>query len=45
LIALEVEGYVDVRPGSGILVTTQKRAAPDDSGDEGRWKFCGLNGH
>ena len=35
LIALEVEGYVDVRPGSGILVTTQKRAAPDDSGDEG----------
>jgi len=25
LIALEVEGYVDVRPGSGILVTTQKR--------------------
>jgi DNA-binding FadR family transcriptional regulator len=35
LIALEVEGYVVVRPGSGILVTTQKRAAPDDSGDEG----------
>ena len=24
LIALEVEGYVDVRPGSGIMVTTPK---------------------
>jgi DNA-binding FadR family transcriptional regulator len=35
LIALEVEGYVDVRPGSGILVTTPKSEAPDCSGDEG----------
>ena len=35
LIALEVEGYVLVRPGSGILVTTQKRAAPDDYSGEG----------
>ena len=35
LIALEVEGYVEVRPGSGILVTTQKCEAPDDTGDEG----------
>src|SRR5260370_8432527 len=30
LIALEVQGYVDVRPGSGIVVTT-----PDGLGDEG----------
>src|ERR1700675_53386 len=35
LIALEVEGYVDVRPGSGILVTMPKGEAPDCSGDEG----------
>jgi DNA-binding FadR family transcriptional regulator len=35
LIALEVEGYVDVRPGSGIMVTTPKSEAPDCSGDEG----------
>jgi DNA-binding FadR family transcriptional regulator len=35
LIALEVEGYVDVRPGSGILVIMQKRSVPDASGDEG----------
>src|SRR5271163_1672584 len=35
LIALEVEGYVDVRPGSGILVTTPTGSAPDCSGDEG----------
>ena len=35
LIALEVEGYVDVRPGSGILVTMQKRSVPDASGEEG----------
>jgi len=32
---LEVEGYVDVRPGSGIMVTTPKSEAPDCSGDEG----------
>jgi GntR family transcriptional regulator, transcriptional repressor for pyruvate dehydrogenase complex len=35
LIALEVEGYVDVRPGSGIIVTTEKRSTPDDAGAEG----------
>ena len=35
LIALEVEGYVDVRPGSGIVVTTPKSAAPEGSGEEG----------
>jgi GntR family transcriptional regulator, transcriptional repressor for pyruvate dehydrogenase complex len=35
LIALEVEGYVDVRPGSGIVVTTQKGAASDGYGEEG----------
>jgi DNA-binding FadR family transcriptional regulator len=35
LIALEVEGYVDVRPGSGIVVTTQKGTAPDGLGEEG----------
>src|SRR4029077_6603118 len=35
LIALEVEGYVDVRPGSGIMVTTPNGGAPDCSGDEG----------
>src|SRR6516225_9201936 len=35
LIALEVEGYVDVRPGSGIIVTAQKRTSCDGPGDEG----------
>jgi GntR family transcriptional repressor for pyruvate dehydrogenase complex len=35
LIALEVEGYVDVRPGSGIVVTTPNGAAKGSSGDEG----------
>src|SRR5271169_573577 len=35
LIALEVEGHVDVRPGSGIVVTTSHSAAPDCSGEEG----------
>jgi DNA-binding FadR family transcriptional regulator len=35
LIALEVEGYVDVRPGSGIVVTTPNSGAQDCSGDEG----------
>jgi len=35
LIALEVERCVDVRPGSGILVTTPKRPAPDCSNEEG----------
>jgi GntR family transcriptional regulator, transcriptional repressor for pyruvate dehydrogenase complex len=35
LIALEVEGHVDVRPGSGILVTTQASAAPASADVEG----------
>ncbi|HEY0790428.1 MAG TPA: FadR/GntR family transcriptional regulator [Chthoniobacterales bacterium] len=35
LIALEVEGYVDVRPGSGVLVTTPRWPAPDCSDEEG----------
>jgi GntR family transcriptional regulator, transcriptional repressor for pyruvate dehydrogenase complex len=35
LIALEVEGYVDVRPGSGIVVTAQNRRASDVPNDEG----------
>ncbi len=35
LIALEVEGYVDVRQGSGIMVTTPKSEVPDISEDEG----------
>jgi DNA-binding FadR family transcriptional regulator len=35
LIALEVQGYVDVRPGAGILVTKPNRATPDSLGDEG----------
>ncbi len=35
LIALEVEGYVQVRPGLGIMVTTPNGGAPDCSGDEG----------
>jgi DNA-binding FadR family transcriptional regulator len=35
LIALEVEGHVEVRPGSGIVVTTPQGAAWDGSGEEG----------
>jgi DNA-binding FadR family transcriptional regulator len=35
LIALEVEGYVDVRPGSGIMVTMPNRKMPDWLGEEG----------
>src|SRR6204780_4669566 len=35
LIALEVEGYVEVRPGSGIIVTTPESGSQDCSGDEG----------
>jgi DNA-binding FadR family transcriptional regulator len=35
LIALEVEGYVDVRPGSGIMVTMPNSAVPVWPGDEG----------
>ena len=35
LIALEVQGYVDVRPGSGILVTTPNGATADCSSAEG----------
>lgn len=35
LIALEVEGYVVVRPGAGILVTAQKHAPPGGADDEG----------
>jgi GntR family transcriptional repressor for pyruvate dehydrogenase complex len=35
LIALEVQGYVDVRPGSGIVVTTPTSAAADCSSAEG----------
>jgi GntR family transcriptional regulator, transcriptional repressor for pyruvate dehydrogenase complex len=35
LIALEVQGYVDVRPGLGIVVTAQNREAPDVTDDEG----------
>jgi DNA-binding FadR family transcriptional regulator len=35
LIALEVQGYVDVRPGAGIVVMKPNRATPDGLGDEG----------
>jgi GntR family transcriptional regulator, transcriptional repressor for pyruvate dehydrogenase complex len=35
LIALEVQGFVDVRPGSGIVVRTPSSVALDGSGDEG----------
>jgi GntR family transcriptional repressor for pyruvate dehydrogenase complex len=35
LIALEVEGFVEVRPGSGIVVTTPNGGAPDCTTDEG----------
>ena len=34
LIALEVEGYVDVRPGSGIIVTWPKTVAAQCAGEE-----------
>jgi DNA-binding FadR family transcriptional regulator len=35
LIALEVEGHVDVRPGAGITVTTPSGGMPDCSDAEG----------
>jgi len=35
LIALELEGYVDIRPGSGIFVTKPKFPTPDLSQSEG----------
>jgi DNA-binding FadR family transcriptional regulator len=35
LIALEVEGYVDVRPGSGIMVTTLESVMPAIPDEEG----------
>lgn len=35
LIALEVQGYVDVRPGSGIVVRTPSSESLDGSGAEG----------
>jgi GntR family transcriptional repressor for pyruvate dehydrogenase complex len=35
LIALEVEGHVDVRPGAGILVTTPERVMPAGPEEEG----------
>src|SRR6476469_5820346 len=35
LIALEVEGYVDVRPGSGIVVLTSNSATLDSTSEEG----------
>jgi GntR family transcriptional regulator, transcriptional repressor for pyruvate dehydrogenase complex len=35
LIALEVEGYVDVRPGSGVVVLTSKSATVDNTSEEG----------
>jgi GntR family transcriptional repressor for pyruvate dehydrogenase complex len=35
LIALEVEGYVDVRPGSGVVVLTSNTATPENSSEEG----------
>ena len=35
LIPLEFEGYVDVRLGSGMMVTTAKGGTPDCSDDEG----------
>jgi GntR family transcriptional regulator, transcriptional repressor for pyruvate dehydrogenase complex len=35
LIALELEGYVDIRPGSGVFVTMPKNPAPDYSRSEG----------
>jgi DNA-binding FadR family transcriptional regulator len=35
LIALEVEGYVDVRPGSGVVVLTSNSATLDNTSEEG----------
>jgi DNA-binding FadR family transcriptional regulator len=35
LIALEVQGYVDVRPGSGVVVLTSNTATPENSSEEG----------
>ena len=35
LIALEVEGYIDVRPGTGILVTTLESLMPPGPEQEG----------
>ena len=35
LIALEVQGYVDVRPGTGIVVRTPSSVALDRSAEEG----------
>ena len=35
LIALEVEGYVDVRPGSGVVVLTANSATLDNTSEEG----------
>src|ERR1700737_4061309 len=35
LVALGGERYFDVRPGSGIMVTTPNNAAPDGWRDEG----------
>ncbi len=35
LIALEVDGCVDVRPGSGIVVRTQRGGKPNGRDDEG----------
>ena len=43
LIALEVEGYVEVRPGSGIIVTTSNRAGLRTVRvKKDRWKSCGF---
>ena len=35
LIALEVQGYVDVRPGSGVVVLTSNTATLENSSEEG----------
>ena len=35
LIALEVEGYVDVRPGSGVVVLTSNITTPENLSEEG----------
>src|SRR6201987_3462475 len=35
MIALEVEGYVDVRPGSGIMVLTRQSVVPAVPDEEG----------
>ena len=42
LIALEVQGYVDVRPGSGVVVLTSKAATPGIRVKRDRLKSCGL---